>query len=84
MVFFGLVYLVTTSLLLLFKREIDNSDESEQQIDFNLIDSYRVAWNIFTLGPIQKLTIILFSIRVIFTSNLIKLLNLTPTPPKVY
>ena len=64
MKFFGLVYLLTTTLILVFKSEIDNSDESEQQTEYNLVDSYKVAWNIFTLRPIQKLALVLFSIRV--------------------
>ena len=66
MTFFGLVYLLTTTLVLVFKKEVDNSDESEQQIEYNLVDSYKVAWSIFTLKPIQKLAFILFSIRVSF------------------
>jgi hypothetical protein len=66
MKFFGIVYLLTTTLVLVFKTEIDHSDESEQQIEYNLADSYRVAWSIFLLKPIQKLAILLFSIRVFF------------------
>ena len=66
MKFFGFVYLLTTTLVLVFKNEIDNSDESEQQIEYNLVDSYKVAWNIFTLRPIQKLALVLFSYHHIF------------------
>ena len=64
MVFFGIVFLIATTLVLLFKKEIDNSDEADQQTDYNLVESYRLAWSILTLKPIQKLTLFLFTLRV--------------------
>ena len=72
MAFFGIIFLIATTLVLIFKKEIDNSDESDQQTEYNLVDSYKVAWGILTLGPIRKLAFVLFTLRVI---NLIIFIN---------
>lgn len=59
--FFGVIYLVTTTIILFFKHE-NHENENEE---YNLYDSYKVVWKIACLKPIRKLAFILFTIRVI-------------------
>ena len=61
MVFFGGLYLLTTTFILFFKKEKDDYDKDD---DFNLFDSYKVVWKIASLKPIRKLIFILITIRV--------------------
>jgi hypothetical protein len=62
MYFFGIVFVVSTTLVLLFKREInqDNPDEEE----FTVKETYLQMWKIVWLAPIKKLALILLTIKV--------------------
>jgi hypothetical protein len=61
MKFFGVIYLIATSIIWIFKHENHNHDNDE----INLYDSYKIVWKIAFLKPIRKLAFILFTIRVI-------------------
>jgi PAT family acetyl-CoA transporter-like MFS transporter 1 len=76
MQFFGIVFLITTTLVWIFKREIDNNDEKDKQIDLSMIDSYKVAWSVLCLKPILKLALILFSTRLAFATESMSYLKL--------
>jgi PAT family acetyl-CoA transporter-like MFS transporter 1 len=62
MYFFGIVFVVSTTLVLLFKHEInqDNPDEEE----FTVKETYLQMWKIVWLAPIKKLALILLTIKV--------------------
>lgn len=71
--FFGVIYVITSSCVLLFKKEVSNVDSKapEQTVkneDLTVIESYKVAWKIICLKPIHKLIFIIFTLRVIFQS----------------
>ncbi len=59
MKFFGILYLVSSVLIGLFKKESNEFDE-----DYGLIDTYKLVWQIICLAPIRKLALILLTIRV--------------------
>ena len=73
MVFFGIVYLITTTLILLFKRE-SSKDFTETkpsyasdhyiQNDISLIESYKLVWKILSLKPILIFIFVIFTLRV--------------------
>jgi hypothetical protein len=64
--FFGIVYLITTTFILLFKKEENNHSKIDEVLadDYPLIDTYKLIWSILKLKPILKLIFILFTIRV--------------------
>ena len=65
MSFFGIIYIITTTLILIFKKETENKDEQEPEQDqLSLLDSYKTVFKIFSLMPIRKLAFLLFTIRV--------------------
>lgn len=64
MTFFGILYIISTTLVLFFKREINNSGESEPNDEFSLIETYKLVFKIAKLPSIQKLIFALFTIRV--------------------
>lgn len=76
MYLFGIVFIVSTTLVLFFKKEKDdqNTSESEKQplnkkdisLEENLTVSqtYKLMWKILWLGPIQKMILILMTVKV--------------------
>lgn len=64
MMFFGVLYLATTTVVLFFIKEINNHSEDDQLADYSLIDTYKVVWRIIKLGPILKLLLVLVTLRV--------------------
>jgi PAT family acetyl-CoA transporter-like MFS transporter 1 len=66
MTFFGIVYLITTTLVLFFKREIDTGEhvDFESRQDYSLFETYKLIWKILQLKPILKLIFVIFTIRV--------------------
>jgi hypothetical protein len=67
MIFFGFLYILTTTLIILFKREpplpsiVVNLEEQEE---LNLTESYALVWKILKLKPIQCLILVVLSMRV--------------------
>jgi hypothetical protein len=50
MMFFGIIYLITTTLVLFFKKE-DPSIAEEDEL--SAIQTYKVIWKILCLRPVQ-------------------------------
>ncbi len=64
MQFFGVVFIVTTTLILIFKHE--KSSESQQIIEnkLNFKDTYRLVWKILNISCVKKLAVIIFTSKV--------------------
>jgi hypothetical protein len=74
MLFFGVLFIISTTLVLLFKREIerkdsDPSDKKEHSIedDLTVKQTYKLMWKIVWLAPIKKIMLILMTVKVKFT-----------------
>lgn len=75
MYFFGIVFLVTTTLVMLFKHEKDNSEQPESkksrekksfEENLTVTGTYKMMWRILWLEPIKKLVIILMTVKIGF------------------
>jgi PAT family acetyl-CoA transporter-like MFS transporter 1 len=67
MTFFGVIYLATTTLVLFFKRETDNSEHVDEEHgchDYSILETYQLIWKILKLKPILKLFFVLITLRV--------------------
>uniref|UniRef100_A0A9J2PU26 Acetyl-coenzyme A transporter 1 n=1 Tax=Ascaris lumbricoides TaxID=6252 RepID=A0A9J2PU26_ASCLU len=64
--FWGWVFLITTTLVLVFKKEVDHSitpsspDEGEE-LELGIVDTYAVLWKIVRLKPMLWLLIVLLT-----------------------
>jgi len=61
MIFFGLLYILTTTLFVVFKEE-KPAENSENEL--SLVESYHLVWKIFCLKPIQLIVFVVISLRV--------------------
>lgn len=55
----GILFFVTSIILLIFKKE-----ESQDTDRLSLYESYKVIWKLLNLKPIQKTALILLTIKV--------------------
>ncbi len=65
MFFWGCVYILSTTLLAIFKK--DNSFkivENEKDIDMNIRESYLLLWEMVKLKPVQQIAAILLTVKV--------------------
>ncbi len=62
MYFFGIVFVVSTTLVLLFKKEINQHNSGEEE--FTVKETYLQMWKIVWLAPIKKLALILLTVKV--------------------
>lgn len=62
MIFFGALYIATTTLVVIFKKEI----QPENMDALNLVESYQLVWKIICLKPIQLIILVVFTLRVYF------------------
>lgn len=59
----GIIFIVTTTLVALLKKEQTGNIATEDQ--FNIPDSYRLLFKIFKLSAVQKIAVILLTCKVI-------------------
>ena len=68
MIFFGIVYILTSICVLFFKQEIyfdqTRLEDHSAENDLSLFESYKVVWKIVCLKPIHKIILVLFTLRV--------------------
>lgn len=68
MKFFGIVFLITTTLIMIFKKETDNSSpvSPTKSIEdtLSLKQTYKIVWRILCLPSVQLLGLILITCRV--------------------
>lgn len=72
MVFFGIVFLISTTLVMIFKKEVDNSQSETKKQSKSLEDNlsvkqtYGLMWQILWLAPIKSMILILLTVKVTF------------------
>ena len=67
--FWGITFLVTTTLVALFKRE--NKESQNQSIDhpeYDIKESYSMLWKIMKMKPVLLLTAILLTVKISFAA----------------
>lgn len=81
---FGVLFIVSTTLVFLFKKETEpeqdnvkqlkEDEEEEESIEENLSvkETYKLMWKILWLSPVKKLIIILMTVKVILITFLKK------------
>ncbi|RNA14150.1 acetyl-coenzyme A transporter 1 [Brachionus plicatilis] len=75
MKFFGFIFVVTTTLVLIFKKEEINGSNSDAQ-SYSLLETYKLVFKIATLPSILKLFFVLFSMRIAFSIEPLSFLKL--------
>lgn len=64
MQFFGIVFLVSTTFILLFKKEETNDNIETIEDKLTLTETYKLVWDIFTLSSVRKYAFLLLTCRV--------------------
>lgn len=65
MYFFGIVFLVSTTLVLLFKKEEDtHTNENSLESKLTVGQTYKLMWKILWLVPVKKMILILMTVKV--------------------
>lgn len=67
MVFFGIVFIVSTTLVMIFKKEVNDHVEEDEE-EFTVKETYFQMWKILWLAPVKKLILILMTVKVINNS----------------
>lgn len=67
--FWGITFLVTTTLVAVFKREKEETHEnSEDNPDYGIAESYSMLWKIVKMKPVLLLAAILLTVKVSFAA----------------
>ncbi len=69
MFFFGLIFIFSTTLVLLFKKEIDHHEDEpahkkSYEENLSVKQTYKLMWQILWLAPIKKIILILMTVKV--------------------
>ena len=64
--FFGFVFLLSTTLVLIFKKEVENhhEDGDHREDDLSVQDTYKQMWNMLWLCPVKTLILVLMTVKV--------------------
>lgn len=71
MYFFGIVFLVSTTLVFLFKKEVDDEEE-----EFTIKETYMQMWQVLWLMPIKKMMLVLLTVKICFAADALSYLKL--------
>lgn len=74
--FFGVLYIISTTLILLFKNEKNENYETNMDPTMTIKDTYASLWAILKLKPIQKFIFILLTCKVAFATSSIRSLKM--------
>jgi PAT family acetyl-CoA transporter-like MFS transporter 1 len=66
--FWGITFLVTTTLVAIFKRERDESQHVEDHVDLGIKETYGWLWTIITKKPVMILSTILLTVKLSFSA----------------
>lgn len=77
MKFFGAVFIFSTTLIFILKRERDNTDESASvNQNLSISQTFKLLWEILKLSPVQKFCLILFTCKIAFATYAARYLKL--------
>lgn len=66
--FWGIVFLGTTVLVAIFKREHSNKVEVEEDPDYGIKKAYPMLWKIVKLKPVLRLSLMLLTVKASFAA----------------
>lgn len=66
--FWGIVFLVTTTIVAFFKHERHPSEEQHDHHELNIRESYVLLWKIIKMRPVQILAGILLTVKIAFAA----------------
>ena len=64
MKFFGIVFLITTTLVLIFKKENSDKRETTLEDSLTLSQTYKLVWEILKIPGVRKLSVLLLTCKV--------------------
>lgn len=65
MFFWGIVFIISTTLVAIFKKDDSlKIVENEKEIDLGIKQSYQLLWEIMKLRPVQIFAVILLTVKV--------------------
>lgn len=64
MQFFGIVFILSTTLILILKKESNSVEFDDSSDELSIKTTFNSLWQILKLAPIQKFLIILFTCKV--------------------
>lgn len=72
--FWGVTFIVATTLVAIFKKENDVADEHTEaryqvEHELNIHESYKVLWDMVRKRPVQILAVILLTVKVTFSAS---------------
>ncbi|PAV64318.1 hypothetical protein WR25_25387 [Diploscapter pachys] len=78
--FWGWIFIITTTLVLIFKKEVDNSlevtkgdssndEEKDEELEMGIVETYSVLWKILKLKPMIYMLIILMTGKIAFSAT---------------
>lgn len=73
MIFFGIIFILSTTLILIFKRE---KSDNNLHMDHSITDTFQALWSIVKLRPMRKLIAFLLTLNIAFAFTRIKALKL--------
>lgn len=71
MYFFGIIFLVSTTLVFLFKKELNDEEE-----EFTIKETYMQMWQVLWLMPIKKMMLVLLTVKICFAADALSYLKL--------
>jgi PAT family acetyl-CoA transporter-like MFS transporter 1 len=67
--FWGVVFLGTTILIAIFKKEVSETDgELENHPDYGIKKAYPILWKIIKLKPVMKFALIILTVKISFAA----------------
>lgn len=81
MFYFGIIFIISTTLVFLFKKEVDNSEENSPKSksfedSLTVKQTYKLMWNLLWLAPIKKIILILMTVKISFAAESMSYLKL--------
>lgn len=67
--FWGITFLITTTLVAVFKREkAETAEHLEENPDYGIAESYSILWKIVRMKPVMLLAAVLLTVKVSFAA----------------
>ncbi|CAF1057748.1 unnamed protein product [Brachionus calyciflorus] len=74
--FFGVVFIVSTTLILFFKQEKNNYKDESLESNLSISETFGLLTKIVKLEPVQQLLLILFTCKIAFATSSIRTLKM--------
>ena len=68
MQFFGVLFLITTTLVLIFKKEKQCNPSESLEDSLTLVQTYKLVWKILKLKSVKELCLLLITFKVVYNN----------------